>query len=309
MIERSVFIKDLFNSKNILNNFNDIEFESFKAFLICIGHDFLLTRKYVRASFPIQSIEEFEKFVKLSTESYFCESINVNLLIKPELLEEVFEKSILLKNKRFSVTTTDLQDANIRLTKIKGFVEWSKVNMLFIKFRIDKDNYKDIPSYIVRNYRMQGIRFYDLSFDYESIEKLTFEEFHLFEFWLNQIMAWIVTSTDKRNDTQPLIINNQFKNRKHLFVSNDIKLYLTRQAYEENEVLFDLWENKKENGCLLPMLELNKFLGYVHLHNQILCPKMNNSSYVDCYQNKKIMGFINEVPHTTILIGDILGAR
>lgn len=310
MIERQNFITDLFKPINILNNFNDIEFESFKSFLVCIAEDFLLTRKTVRVSFPIRDVEEFKKFIILSTERYFCESISVNLLIKKELLKDIFELiPEEMKYKRFSITTDNLENTDFKLNEIKGFLQWTKYNRLIIKLNVDYNNYKDIQSIIVRNFRLQGSRFFDLSFNYESFEEMKFEEFHLLEFWLNQIIVWMWSSQDIQKVPQPIIINNTFIDRKHLFVSNDIKLYLTRQAYEEGEILFDLLKNKKSNGSTIPMKELNKFLQYEKLNKDVIIPHLNNHSYVDYYQNLKIMGMINELPIITRLIGEILDVK
>jgi len=300
MIERQLFIKDLFNSKDILNAFKEIEFENFKTFTECLKKDTITLTKQVIINLPVKTFEEIDVFVKLAAENYMCEMTNFNLLIKPDLLETFFDRSKPIKNKRFSITTTDDIEINrFDLHIIESFLSWTRSNPLWIETNINYDNFEESVIKIIEIYMKLGYRFFKINFDYESFDKMTIEELHKLEFWLRQLNIWKISSMDKKNkkNKQPMMYYR--RKGKTIFVSRDFKLYVTKQAFEEGDMLFDLAKHYKHNGNEVPFKELNILRSYIDM-------KKDFDGLTDFYQNKKIMGNFVEEAYITKFIGGIL---
>lgn len=301
MIERQLFIRDLFNSKYILNNFGEIEFENFKTFIECVNKDTIELTKKIRITVPIKTIEEIDVFVKLASENYMCEKANFNLFIEPDFLDEFFTRIQYLKNKRYSITSTvDIAHPRVYFQIFPGYVYWTTHNPLWVELDVSYDNIEETIITIVETYMKKRYRFFKLNIDYESFEKMKLGELHKLEFWLHQLYVWKSTSGSakiKMKNQQPIELYLGYN--KTIFVSKDFKLYVTRQAFKEGDMLFDLGKNYKANGNTIPFKELNILRSYIDL-------PIKDVPWLDYYQNKKVMGHFNEEVFISKFIRGIL---
>lgn len=299
MIERQLFIKDLFNSKYILNSFNQIEFENFKTFIECVQKDTLDLNKNIRCTIPINTVEEIDVFVELASESYLCERTMFNLILKNDLIKDFFDRVVPLKNKKYEITMRELPKHRLKELneETNGFGYWTKHNPLWIELDFNYENMEDIITLIVETFMNVHYRFYKINFDYESFDKMKVKELHKLEFWLHQIRWWRNIPQTNSEEIQPIILFNRVG--RTIFVSRDFKLYITRKAFEDGNMLFDLGKHYKDNGETIPFLELNKLRSYTDLN-------IAKNPFVDYYQNLKIMGHINEIPYITRIISKVL---
>ncbi len=305
MIHRQDFITDLFRAKGFLNKFTDIEFEDFKTFIRCkVEQYFALDRKLL-VHIPINSVLEFEQFADAITRSYMTDKVSINLLIKSELLDDVFPLCEGLRG-QFEITT-DLEVKDARLfNKIKGFKQWTMNNPLWVDLKINYDNYKLVPRQIAHTFTTKYLRHFKLSFDYESLEKLTFNELHEFENWMYMITNWVISTGNKREHRHPIEIDMR-RNKKPVYITSDLKMYAGKQAFEDNELLFDLEKRKNDNGESIPNKELNRLRQYIDLKPEIFTIPILRNYFLDLYQNKKVMGTYNQVPHLVRIVGEIFG--
>jgi len=302
MKERKYFIKDLFDPKKIINRFNYVEFKSFRAFIDCYMKDLFVLGKQNRFTIPINSLEEFEQFGKISQETLLCETAEINLFIKPDLLNKIFQEKIgLVVDKKFNITTTkEIKHGLDDWGSIENFRLWTQYNPLWINIEINYNNFRSVVEDILKIYNTQKWRFFWLKFDYESFEEMKFKELHELEFWLNQLIIWVRGTKDKKYK-YPHIETNNWGFKKKIIISEDLKLYLGKKMW------FDIGKYIDCNGEEVPFKELNILRSYIDLVPEALIPKMNDLSFIDFYQNYKIMGHINEIPYITKIIGDKLG--
>ncbi|MEE9439000.1 MAG: hypothetical protein V3V14_08380, partial [Saprospiraceae bacterium] len=290
----------LFNSRSILNEFNEVEFESFTLFLKSLELRILELKKDHILLVPITDIKEFDAFVKLITTTYLTHKANIVLEIEQDLFKDVFERCKDLKNKRFGImTSSDCSYGRGEFMNIEGYKLWTEINRLYIKIKINYDNIEEMVSRIITAYVKQGWRFFKLMFDYESFNKMPLEEFHKLRFWLYEIVTWCMSSQPQernpkiRETQQPIVLYR--RGFKTIFISDNYKLYLNKQAFDEGEELFDLGKHIDHNGEQVPHKELNKLRSYIDLKDDMYGFKNVNHRYLDFYQNLKIMGHINEV--------------
>ena len=310
MIQRENFISGLFSSKSILNEFNEVEFESFTLFLEAFEKQIFMLKKNQILLIPIKEIKEFDIFVDIVTTSYLTDKCNIVINVEPDLLIDVLERCKDLKHKKFGImTSSDIKYGRDDFKDIDGYNIWTENNPLYIKININYNNIEEMVSRFAHIYIKQGWRYFKLMFDYESFDEATLEDVHKIEFWLFEIINWTAASHTERasairDNQQPIKLYH--KGFKTMFLSNDYKLYLNRQAFEEGEMLFDLGKHIEHNGEQVPYTELNKLRSYIDLKPEFYDFKKINHGYIDFYQNLKIMGSINEVPIITKIVGDIL---
>ncbi len=294
--KRKYYIKDLFNPTQILEKFDLIKFESLKAFSNAYQNGLLKLNNNIHII--IKSKEEYETMVKLMEESTICEKADLSLHIPSELLIE-----LTLSCKKHGIFT----DIDFTGEPTIFPLEWVKHNPLWIEVWITYDNYVNMIQKIIQRFNQQSIRFFDIHFDYESFEQMTFEELHKFEFHLNQLINWIISSGNKEKYGVHSIVTKTKGYIKEIFVSDDLKLYLNQQAYEDEDMLLDLWKWGVKligNGHFIGITDLNRFRKYLDMRIEFIRPLDKRTKFLDFYQNKKIMGEINELSWIMIIIGE-----
>lgn len=306
MIQRENFIKDLFNPKGILNRFKEIEFEDFKTFIESVNKEVLILNKDIRCIIPIKSIEEFDFFKELITDTYLTDKIQIILKIKQDLLSDVFSRCAELKNKRFDIITDDIDFSRDDVLS-KGYIVWTENNPLWVEIDINYSNIEEAVEKITNIYVKKRFRFFKLNFDFESFQDMKFSELPRLMFWLFQIKCWVTQSVSTCDeqitplpDQEPIILYH--KKLKDIFISKEFGMFINKQAFDEGEMLFDLAKNYKLNGETIPFKELNKLRQYI----DIKIPEKLPHTYINFYHNIKIRGSINETPAITNIIGGAL---
>ena len=297
---REVYIKDLFNSKEVLYFFNPIEFETFDTFLRCYKMGLIQVKCDREIIIPLET--EFEIIESFATKSSFFEDGNVNLLMFPKVLEEIEKDCKELWNKKFSITLLDFPKIDFKgllETSHDSIREWIQNNMIAIRVLITGDNYKETIQKMVKTFRDQHFRFFNVEIDYMSFMEMKFKDFQEVEFWLNHLSMW-------RNQEHPrnIVLRSYGNFVKRIFVSDDLKLYLDGSK-NESSFIFDLAKNIGKNGEEVDTKELNYLRQYVDLTLDHL-RLSTSSNFVNFKDNILINGSINEVPWITKMFLSIL---
>jgi hypothetical protein len=307
-------IKELFKAEGLLNQFGYIVFEDIDTFVSSIKQDFFKTKFKHIIELPINTLNSFNKMIKIFEETEITATNYFRLVVPRELLFQLLPTKIRTSAKFELVYESNNIDFSINdLMGMKKICLWLQNNPLTVRVKINRDNYTRIFNDLPAFYNLYRFRLFDLTFDYTSFDSITISELRKLEFWINHFNSWYMSSGDKNNrgdlDIQIRIDNNIFKK---VYVTKDFKLYLTKQQFIEqpNDYLFDLAKNKQCNGEEVPYKELNKLRQYLDFNPIMLLtqfkPRMINGFLMDFYQNKKIMGNICELPLIVILIMDWL---
>jgi hypothetical protein len=307
-----IYIKDLYDSKRVINSFAEVEFESLYAFVNAYKKDLFKLTKKLKLTIPINTIEDFNIVVEVGLKSKLFELGFLNLYITDaDLLEEIIRNKLwLIKTKQFRITTNPIIKSNGRheWININEFKAWSSKNPLVIKAKITYENYRTIVDDLISIYNIKGLRFFEIYFDYHSFEEMKLEELHEFEFRISQLRIWQSATKDffdKERTVDKIVLNST--SHKKIFISNDLKLYLTKEAFEDGIMLFDLGNNLDKNGETLSVRELSELRQYIDLVPQAMA-NTRNWSFIDFYQNVKVMGNINECPYLNNIVGDAFGS-
>lgn len=295
-MKRKYFIKDLFNPRNILDKFNELEFESFNVFVRLTQSGIYTPTENQEIIIPIQK-EEIEPMNTLLTESYLCDKTNVSLYMKWETLEEFIKQlDEKLAKKLFTIIVDEYKDTLMSLYELNdNFRIWTHDNPIWAKVFINYENYKRQLNDIISLYNKKKFRFFKLIFDYASFDQINLKEIRGLEWRIGQFMQWYTsTRQDKKYDVDPLIVNR--KAEKTLFVGNDLKLYVNKEAFKDKAVLFDLAEHLEDDGESIDFHDLADLRVYMDLQFKFLIPQMRNYYFVDFYQNRKILGEYIEIP-------------
>lgn len=303
-MKRKHFIKDLYNSNKVLENFKTIEFESFQAFYNVFENNIytIIESQYIRI--PIKK-EDIENISKLLTESYLCDKTNVELLFNWEdyisFVKQLNEK---LAKKTFTIILENCKENLEYLYKQNKtiFKIWTQHSPIWLKRKITYQNYKTELNDIISLYNKKKLRFFELDFDYASFDEMTFKEKRELEWRFSQFYTWIFSTTnDKKYDVNPIVVNRKGFN-KTLFVTNDLKLYVNRMAFEKGEMLFDLKKHFNDDGESIDFHDLADLRSYMDIRVDYMIPKLKHYNFVDFYQNKKMLGEYIEIPLITQLI-------
>jgi len=304
-MRRKYFIKDLFNPKTVLSNFHEIEFESFDIFVRMFNDGFI--SKKIDYVFPIDIDKDMVFLKKISRKSYFFDRLYLNIKIESNRLKEFFEHISGLEDCHFTIITDDKVDLSLDdLGSDKNSVKWLQKNRLFVETTINYQNYKTKLNDLLTIYNTNRIRFFYLNWNYYSFEQMPLKEMHEFEYRISHFMSWCNSTKDERKyDNQPIMINKSGF-RKKLFIDNEMKMYLSKLAFKDGDILFDLKKHKHDDGISVSFVELNKLRNYIDLTPEFLIGTCPDISYVDYYQNKKVMGNINEIPIISEKVGEII---
>jgi len=307
--KRQYYIKDLFHGDQVLNNFSEIEFESIEGYLIALEKKFLQnSNKAIIIS--IKTPAEFQIIKQIFEKTELCSMIQFRLKMTYLLLDELLDNSFFqgLEKKKFAIILTEFPG----LVKIDIFkknesaLQWCQENPIWLEFNISYSNYEIQLNSIPRYYIKGGIRFIKLNFDYESFLEAKIDEFKKIEFWINHLNNWIIESRNK--DSLSLNLFSVPPSTRSIFVDNNLKLFFNSNhfAKEKENALFDLLAMQSYNGESIPFKELNRLRQYLDLSPEIMICDFDKSiikwSLVDYYQNRKIMGNVNEIPLISMII-------
>lgn len=308
--KRQSFIKDLYNPINFLNKFSVIEFESAFAFIKSYEEHYLSLVGDIWIN--IASVDEFENLKRIILESDISSMCNLSLVVHDLECLKHFDK---LEDKRFTLM---LLNSYKDYTELEPFMLFKSRNMLYMMHELTYENVNTMFFDIIESYQKNKERFIYLTVDYESFEKhASLNDLHNIFFRINRFVSFCIVSKEIREIPNTNTTNtNRNTNRTfdmqyvrpselnhRIFVSNDLKLYYNRKHYIEKEMP-ELFILQKGNGETIELRELNVLRSYMDITiNALVLPnKRLNIFMVDFYQNKKIMGTINEVPYITELI-------
>lgn len=295
MIEREYYIKDLFRPKQILNQFSDLYFESFKGFVELYNNGYIRLES-IRLHIPIKTVLEFKFFQKLLRNTNIDKGVTIDIQIDSDLIEEVISLGF---EGNFMITTDDEFNKSIYYCYTNYDInKWLQNNVLYIEKTITLENYADAFNELISIYNKRGWRFFKLRFKWHTFEEMKFKELHKFRFFLSQFRNWLFSTRDNKNSNISTI--NIYDEELPIFISNDFKLYVNEDAFEENNILLDLYKYKDCNGEEIPYEKLNKFRSYMDV--PLKCKFVN----FNC--NKKVMGDYSEAPYIQQTVGDIINA-
>jgi hypothetical protein len=258
---------------------------------------------------PLNDIEELEEFSKIIKETRIADKTMLYIKLTPELLIdfvnknlfEVYKKSFdIILNKTDEIILKELYQLN------NNFGKWSTRNRMWFEFYINKDNYKTELNDIITLFLNTNIRFFKLHFDFLSFEKMNLGELHEFNYHIQHIFYWQMSSADKKQGMSQLELY-PFGWCPTLFVDENLNLYVNRIAFEEKDVLFKLGEHLNDDGESLSVLELESLRVYMDIQEHFLMPSLRSPRFMDFYQNKKVMGHYNEIPKLNLMINELFG--
>lgn len=300
--DRKYFIKNLFNSKDVLNLFTRIEFESLNTYLFCLEKDLIKADCRRELILPI-SPESFPLYRRLNNESKMFDFGNINFSVLPEHFEEFFYDEELkgLFEKKFFITLDSFPDDGFTGLSLDKNKDWIMNNPIYIKTRITKDNYKEVVQKIILFFRNRNMRFYDLKFDYLSFQDMKISDITELEFWLNHFSVWC-----KQQHPERIEIRQSSAIVRSIYVSDNLELFLD-DSKDSISFIFDLGSNIEKNGEQIDIVSLNKLRQYTDLMKRHLdTANKFNFHLISFRDNILINGFINEVPWITHIINSIV---
>jgi len=300
-------IKELYNPKHIINNFNDIEFENVNVFLHCIQYDYYnyINKNASIIKININSLEELNTLSNLLEKTNLYNMVTLNLKFSKDCFYKVLEDS---NNKIYNyiypinidfipeLTTKEL------LEKYPHFKNWFSKKPIIIDYEIEYNNFIDRFNNVITILRNKQWRFFNFKFDFISFEEMKIKEYALLEFWINHIISW---TSDSRN-RNGLVFNYSNKFIKTVYIDNKLNL-----KYNNNgETFFNIYNSINKNGEDFSNEELSKLHQYLELNESkcyfILKSKLFNWCILDFDQNLKLETSINEIPIITQLVGGLL---
>ena len=299
--ERKFFVKDLFQPKDFLNQFNEIEFESFQAFLNAIGNEFLSIGSYNNYVIinNIDSEKELKDFNSLISDCNIDQEICIHLN-----RDFILKNMHLIKDMGYFSMRTNIFDDDEFLNNLKSSKDaldrFSNTKFELVT-PINYENYKHIFSLVLEIYNKGLTRFFDFKFDYMSIDQMTLSETREFEFRYKDINHW--KSGNKQEESWDFLTIADSKDiYKPIYVSNDLKTSLSKQSFENGDFVFDLGSNINSDGESIEKTELNKIRQYIDLKIINSYFPIMNSKLINYYHNYLLEGSIDEIP----LIGFII---
>jgi len=308
-MRRKFYIKDLFNSKHVLDHFGEVEFESWYAFYNAIKKGLLPFSEEQTIIFPINNEKEMEQYIKVIKLTRITDKTKLIIKLTPELFKYLVSNSFFdMKKKYFDVMLykTDKIILKEMYELNDTFAYWSKQNRVFFELYINKENYKEELNHVITLYLNTKIRFFKLHFDFLSFETMTMGELHEFNYHVSHLDYWKKSSNDKKQGVQSLELY-PFGWNLTLFVDEKLRLYINKQAFDEKKVLFSLGEHLNDNGETLDMTTLESLRVYMDVKEIFLIPNLKAPVFMDFYQNKKIMGHVNEIPEVNLMINRLFG--
>jgi hypothetical protein len=300
--ERKYLIKNLFNSKEVLNFFTRVEFESLNIYLFCLEKDLIKADCKQELILPVTS-ESLPLYRRLNKESKLFDFKNINFSVYPEHFEEFFydEELKSLFEKKFFITLNTFPNKEFVGISLEKNKDWIMNNPIYIKTIITKDNYKEIVQKMILFFRNKNMRFYDLKFDYISLQDMKISELTELEFWLNYFCVWC-----RQDHPHKIEIRQSSEIVRPIYVSDNLELFLD-DTKDNISFIFDLGSNMEKNGEHIDIVSLNKLRQYTDLMKRHLdTTNKFNFNLINFRDNIMINGFINEVPWITSIVNSIV---
>ncbi len=289
---RTHFIKDLFSPRGLLNSFEAIEFASISDFSDALTKEWLQlgTRRDILiyltdASLPL--LEEILQQTSLLEGDFF--SFDISKLSDVSLIAP-----FLLEGRRFNLRINLDDIPNIAyLEKIPLQTPWNKSNCVSIDVDLNKESYKNNINAIIEVYTKTYFRHFNLDFNYESLNDLTFKEYEDLKFRLVDLLKVWTTPVGKES---PLQIDIPQKRSRIYLDDGILKFHRFSEAFLD---LGALPENS--DGESLNVEALSRFRSYTDIPEAevALSKKQKINNLVDPYWNKRIAGSYIVTPTIT----------
>lgn len=298
--ERKVFIKELFNAKDIFSKFAIINFKNFNAFLNFLSRNYFtleITNNYI---VNISSKKELDAFVQILQKTEIDKKNSLTIRYEDHLIDDVLnipEDLNVELTADFSLVKKILNRESKLLDRV---LHWTE-------HKIDANNYSEkfesILDMCLTDSRFNWI---DLTFDYESFESKTISEFHSLYFFMKQLDLWtnqeaLVKVKDGCNTTGKKIVLKNRDSCLKCWVDEKLDIYLNKE-----EMYFPMSKFLDKDGEQLDVLSLNLIRKIVDI--KFIDTRFKNLYLIDLVQNQKIMGDHYRVPYITELIGEWLNA-
>jgi len=305
--KREQFVKDLYDPKLFLNNFNDVHFSSVETFVKCMEAGYYIPRDILRID--VRSDEDYQILKEIILETGLTDIAELYLNLKyGNDLTQYGE----LAHKYFTIVTApeifkkNMEDGG-------DFMKFRRANPTAVKYIIDADTYRTTFNKMKKDYWERTTRMFIVDFNYISLSKLSQEDLHEFQFHLNHFMHWVFVSrenpmsrnTEERHQGMELMSRGS-EFLKPIYVDPWLRLWFNEEHQRDGDSpdinpLFTLQADK--NGEDIPYRELNLIRQYIDLPVEALTVKdSRNISYINYYHNTKLMNALNEVPLITELI-------
>jgi len=302
--KRQQFVKDLYNPKFFLNNFNYVHFHDVTTLVKCMKDDYYIPRDIIRVN--VRSEEEFQAMKRLILESSMTDIAKLFLYLNYGSDLDVYGE---MSHKRFSIVTTPtVYKWNMEK---EGYRKFRRMNGTFIEVCVYERNFRTIFDQIKEWHFQHLARLFIIRFDYISLSTLTQEELHELHFHINHFLHWVAVT--REGTTQSQSDKNKIQGiewhstggrfMKPIYVTPDLHLWFNEaHSRESDESLFVL-KPSPTNGEDIPFKELNLIRQYIDLPIEGLISGYKGNLYlIDYYQNSVLMHTFNEVPLITELI-------
>ena len=229
--KRNVSIKNLFDSKSVLKFFNKIEFESVEIFLYCIQEDLIKIDWFRELLLPIRE-EDLDTYKLLFEKGDIFYANNIHFSIYQDQFIKLFTSTEYenLWKKKFNLIIKDSPDDNFpNVLNLARNSEWLRSNPIYCESNITSDNYKKEVQRIIKDFRIKGLRFYDLKFDYFSFLDNKISDLTELEFWLNSLVSWC------REEHPDVLVIKAHDFTKPIYVSNNLEIASKRTGTFKNK--------------------------------------------------------------------------
>jgi hypothetical protein len=302
--KREAYIKDLFKTHHLLNIFEESSFESLETYLDCVNNNLIKVGTRNNIIINIRGLVDFKKIKKViiaSPELFSSDFFTLNIPLEVFRSEDLY---LFLEenNPKFSLTIdldyVTIEDIFEFQEKAKErFATWFGSNVVSVYTTLTKDNYRNNISSIIEIFNKTSFRFFFIDFDFESLLKMTFEEFEEMRLRLQEFSTW------KQGDWG---IRVQYFNRyfKRVLVDKDFKLYINKFAKRDGVYFLDLNKYPLEaTGEDISDKDLNIFRSYVdfpkYVGDFLTMDKSNHREMIDPYFNKKLTRSYTFIPTVT----------
>jgi hypothetical protein len=276
---RKFFIKNLFNSSQILNKFGIVHFKSVSAF-----------EKYLNAGLYTGENKEFSIAIKsrLDTQRVLK---NISLVPKTTIVLKYDEADILQMPIAPRIELSSPYESVKKLIMKKSPLLDSIAH--WTEYRLNADNYGDMCEKMVK-LSMADPRFIwtDIQIDYASFEDKPISELHRLYFYINQIRIW-------KNESNSIRLKSN-SNPLQCWIDDELNI-----GINPDEAYFPLAKYIGKNGEQIDVSELNKIRQIIDM--QFPDTQIKNKYLIDINQNNHIMGDYYRIPYMTSMIAEWMG--